>query len=106
MAATASNQHKSDTNVSNKSDYDPELDFCSDKFDPLKALNTPGLKPPVQNAGAYDNLSKYETASTGKRTHAPKVKENAAPSTEFKRNFLPHQSKLFLHCYYIILLRY
>ncbi|KAK4883238.1 hypothetical protein RN001_006557 [Aquatica leii] len=40
--------------------YDPTLDFYSENFDPLKALTTPGVTPPVINAKIFDNLSKYD----------------------------------------------
>jgi small nuclear ribonucleoprotein (snRNP)-like protein len=37
--------------------YDPALDFFSEQFDPLKALSTPSVVPPL-NVRPFDNLSK------------------------------------------------
>lgn len=102
MAATTSSASKLQTKSSEKRDYDSELDFFSENFDPLKALNTPGLKPPVPNAGAYDNLNKYESdviKHTAHTAHAHKEKEELTRSGDFKRKFLPHQSKLFSYCF-------
>lgn len=94
MAAAQRATVSGDPKTSEKRDYDPELDFFSDKFDALKALNTRGLKPPVLNAGIYDNISKYESEMRGKTAPAPKTAE---PTTKtFERRFLPHQSKLVL----------
>lgn len=75
--------------------YDPELDFFSDKFDPLKALMTPGVKVPVPEAGTYDNVSKYESAVHGVAAHGTKqtkALQARAEGTMSERNFLPHQS--------------
>lgn len=40
-----------------KKPSDPTLNFLSPEFDALKALNTPGLLPPVKNAPLKDNVS-------------------------------------------------
>ncbi len=37
----------------------PSLDFRSVFFNPLRALYTPGLQPPVPNAAPMDNISKF-----------------------------------------------
>lgn len=97
MAAASSSINKESSKSNILSDYDPELDFFSDKFDPLKALNTPGLKPPVANAGLYDNLSKYESEVMKNITVARK-KEKVATATEpeFERKFLAHQCKYII----------
>ncbi|KRT82194.1 hypothetical protein AMK59_3203, partial [Oryctes borbonicus] len=75
--------------------YDPALDFFSDKFDPLKALNTPGLQPPVVAARTFDNLSLYESkqksadSNGGKTKRQEKAKETEPAMPE--RRWLPHQ---------------
>lgn len=97
MAASSS-----DTSRPNKpDDYDSRLDFLSDKFDPLFALNTPGLKPPIANAKTYDNVAKY-TSVYNNQAAKPKAaikpgsepvgKEDAATgSSRAERRWLPHQ---------------
>ncbi len=39
-------------------DRDPGLDFFSDQFDALRALETPGLLPPEPDVQALDYLAK------------------------------------------------
>lgn len=36
---------------------DPELDFLSEHFDPLKALRTPGVTPPIAKAKPRDYVA-------------------------------------------------
>lgn len=40
---------------------DEELDICSEKFDPLKALNAGKAVIPIPDAPTLDNLAKFET---------------------------------------------
>lgn len=95
-----SNTNKDDTK---SAVYDSALDFYSDKFDPLKALYTPDLKPPVVDARLYDNLSLYESArkqtsadADGGKTKSQQKSKQSKQSDEapFERNWLPHQCKL------------
>ncbi|XP_028128186.1 U7 snRNA-associated Sm-like protein LSm11 [Diabrotica virgifera virgifera] len=51
-----------DEENSKKEPYNPQLDFSSDQFNPLLALNTPNLSIPCTSAKRYDNLSAYESA--------------------------------------------
>ncbi|GJQ74592.1 hypothetical protein Trydic_g21452 [Trypoxylus dichotomus] len=89
---------KSTDEVPENTVYDPTLDFFSDKFDPLKALSTPGLRPPVLGARAFDNLSVYESAhkqksadSDGGKTKQQGTAKQAAAAVPFERRWLPHQ---------------
>lgn len=43
---------------------DESLDATSDKFDPLKALYSFKMRLPSSDAPIYDNVSKYESASS------------------------------------------
>lgn len=77
-----------------KEDYDPRLDFHSEKFDPLFALSKEKSKVTTYSAKCYDNLSAYESAQKPK----PAQKEPKAGSSktsqkteESERRFLPHQ---------------
>lgn len=51
---------------------DETLDFLSPKFDPLKALYTTGLQPPVPNIQIFNNVAEY----------ALTIKEGKTRSTE------------------------
>ncbi|XP_022920616.2 U7 snRNA-associated Sm-like protein LSm11 [Onthophagus taurus] len=85
----------------NSSDYDASLDFFSEKFDPLKALNTPGLKPPIPGAKIYDNVAKYESVvckqiktadrKKCKQTGDQGDKNVIAGNGLNERKWLPHQ---------------
>eukprot|EP00730_Choanoeca_flexa_P008197 TRINITY_DN12458_c1_g1_i10.p2 TRINITY_DN12458_c1_g1~~TRINITY_DN12458_c1_g1_i10.p2 ORF type:complete len:233 (+),score=36.49 TRINITY_DN12458_c1_g1_i10:1441-2139(+) len=67
---------------------DPELDFCAETFDPVKALNSDNVVVPYPNVKALDNLARYETM-----LKASKAKPEAKPkSTEFKVNEASHPS--------------
>ncbi|KAF5300130.1 hypothetical protein FQR65_LT09221 [Abscondita terminalis] len=74
--------------------YDPTLDFYSEHFDPLKALNTPGVTPPIIDAKVYDNLSKYEQAyknpSRQEVINAGSSKQQDVQTVP-QRRWLPHQ---------------
>ena len=48
---------------------DPSLDFTSPLFDPLKALYTDGLQPPMAMK-ALDNIASYESLMQGKKRTA------------------------------------
>lgn len=78
-------------------DYDPRLDFFSDRFDPLLALTTPGVVPPDTTAPVYDNLDKYQ--SVQKSQGSSSKQQRVAPAStssgiqKFERNWLPHQCK-------------
>lgn len=95
-------KNEGESSKSDKSeDYDPRLDFFSDKFDPLLALNTPNLKVPDETAKKYDNLAILEAAlknendpQQGQRTS----KKTQTVEVEVKRKWLPHQCELFV-CY-------
>lgn len=92
MAAPDDKHEISASKTGDTSDYDPSLDFCSEHFNPLKALYAPNVIVPVPNARTYDNLAKYESVRRGIAV-GKKVKEQTAPSSNFERKFLPHQSK-------------
>lgn len=93
MADSQSTSVKSEDKSRAQREYDPRLDFFSEHFDPLLALITPGVVPPVPNAKVYDNLCKYESirgaAASSRRQVAPKTNEREGT----KRNWLPHQCK-------------
>lgn len=87
---------------SKQSDYDPRLDFFSDRFDPVLALNTPGVEPPRIDAKTHDNLSAYERAWNKQQQQQPKTSQSAAETKKvksnegggvFERKWLPHQCK-------------
>ncbi|KAF5272903.1 hypothetical protein FQA39_LY07669 [Lamprigera yunnana] len=74
--------------------YDPTLDFYSDKFNPLKALVTPGVTPPIVNAKTHDNLSKYEQAYKDPKRQEV-INAGSSKTQELvevpERRWLPHQ---------------
>lgn len=90
----------------NSESYDPELDFFSEHFNPLKALSIPGLVPPVPDAYTHDNLAMYESKSkrkeTGDKCDKKILKETKGET--FERKWLPHQRKLniwgYVFCLY------
>lgn len=84
---------------SKQNDYDPRLDFFSDRFDPVLALNTPGVVPPRTDAKTHDNLSAYERAWNKQQQQpiasqsATKTVKNNEGGAVFERKWLPHQCK-------------
>lgn len=40
---------------------DPELDFRSERFNPLKALYSPDTPATIKNVKLYNNLSQFES---------------------------------------------
>lgn len=96
MASSDVRSVKSERNTTKKEGYDPRLDFFSEHFDPLLALTTPGVLPPVPNARVFDNLAKYESnQNKPKETQnvAPKLKPSTSAGTSYDRGWLPHQRK-------------
>ena len=56
-------------------DMDKTLDFLSPKFDPLKALYTTGIQPPVPNIQIFNNVAEYAlTIKEGKTRSSEVVK--------------------------------
>lgn len=47
-----------------------KLDLCSDKFDPLLALYSPGVELPFPNIKCFNNVSEYESFLKGGRGRA------------------------------------
>ncbi|KAK3728492.1 hypothetical protein QZH41_002354 [Actinostola sp. cb2023] len=53
---------------------DKRLDFLSDKFDPLRALYTKELQPPIPNIQVFNNLAEYaRIIKEGKTKTQPSV---------------------------------
>lgn len=88
----------------NIEDYDPELDFYSDTFNPLKALKSVEVRLPAPEARPFDNLAKYESVYLKERAGNERIQnrqlkdakdkdeEEAGPSNMYPgRRFLPHQ---------------
>lgn len=94
MADASDARETTEGETSKQKEYDPRLDFFSDRFDPLLALNTPGVVPPVSDVTEHDNLSKYETAWY-KQTDSGQTKsaKNVERGEVFERKWLPHQCK-------------
>lgn len=96
MASSDAGSVKSGRNSTKKEDYDPRLDFFSEHFDPLLALTTPGVVPPVPGAKVFDNLARYESNQNkpqGAQNVAPKLKPSTSAGTSYDRRWLPHQCK-------------
>ncbi|KAK5650961.1 hypothetical protein RI129_001990 [Pyrocoelia pectoralis] len=74
-------------------DYDPTLDFFSEHFDPLKALITPGVKPPIIDAKAYDNTSQFYQFYLNPNKQIVKAgsSKSQEKQNEIERRWLPHQ---------------
>lgn len=78
--------------------YNPKLDFFSEEFDPLLALNTPNVIIPDSSAKTYDNIHKYKSTYEPKSNeNKPKIDKKAAEKV-IERKWLPHQRKLSLFC--------
>lgn len=45
---------------------DPELDFRSERFNPLKALYSPDTPATIKNVKLYDNLAQFESFTMNK----------------------------------------
>lgn len=83
-------------NNSEKEEYNSKLDFFSDEFDPLLALNTPGTSAPIPDAKRYDNLAAFKSAMDREQNPEKfqKRKQMVAEAlTPVVRRWLPHQSK-------------
>lgn len=96
MAEAVEKQTSSKTLCEKEDDYDPELDFSSDKFNPLKALSTPGLRPPISGAITHDNLAKFESVvlkgNSGEKSKKKKC-VSELKEANYERKWLPHQCK-------------
>lgn len=99
-------QEKGNASENSKSDknevYDPRLDFFSDKFDPLLALNMPNLKAPDETAKKFDNLAILESAlknENNPQRRQQSSKKKLPVEVEVKRKWLPHQCELCV-CFY------
>lgn len=92
-------------NTAENAVYDPELDFFSASFNPIKALSTPGLEPPIKSAKTLDNIAKYETAYL-KPTIVQKKKDQGASTSAsnapIARKFLPHQCELIYYTFHSV----
>ncbi|KAB0802092.1 hypothetical protein PPYR_04278 [Photinus pyralis] len=76
-----------------RKDYDPSLDFFSEKFDPLKAILTPGVSPPIVDAKVYDNTSQFYQFYLNPNKQIVKAGSSKSQErhTEPERKWLPHQ---------------
>lgn len=92
MADASDTRAEAKEEKSEEAHYDPRLDFFSDHFDPLLALTTPGIVPPVANANEHDNLQAYENVWVKGTVAVPKKTVESAAVGE--RRWLPHQCKL------------
>ncbi|XP_017768842.1 PREDICTED: U7 snRNA-associated Sm-like protein LSm11 [Nicrophorus vespilloides] len=79
-------------------EYDERLDFFSPNFDPLLALETTNVQPPVPVAKVHDNIQMYHCAqnkkpSSGKTSTVVKPGSSKTQQVAplFERKFLPHQ---------------
>ncbi|XP_044757172.1 U7 snRNA-associated Sm-like protein LSm11 [Coccinella septempunctata] len=94
-------QHRESEDEDSKQDenYDPRLDFFSEKFDPLYALSKEKNQVPVYSVKCYDNLSAYQRAQQKKNDPEPAQKKNVKAGSSkgpdnvqtSERRFLPHQ---------------
>ena len=57
---------------------DERLNFLSPKFDPLKALYSKDLQPPVPNIQIFNNLAEYALAIKEGKTKPPGPNDSAA----------------------------
>lgn len=96
MATEKGESVSDEENSAENKEQDPSLDFFSEEFDPLKALRTPGVVPPVINATTYDNISKYERV----RIYNANIQQvsvagtsKSVPTETIERRWLPHQCK-------------
>ncbi|XP_018579212.1 U7 snRNA-associated Sm-like protein LSm11 [Anoplophora glabripennis] len=93
--ADQEHENASESSKSDKSeDYDPRLDFFSDRFDPLLALAKRNLKAPDISAKKYDNLAFYESAANKEKNPQQgqqSSKKKQAMDVEVRRKWLPHQ---------------
>lgn len=79
---------------SSKEEYDCRVDFFSDKFDPLVALQTPNLKVPCPSAKTHDNIEKYDSQQKRLQNMLPQrqpVVRQVNKDIEIQRAWLPHQ---------------
>lgn len=86
-----------EVNKTSKRDKKPEnnekLDFFSEKFDPLLALQVPDLKIPSQSAKKYDNLALYVVAMEQNKSDQPRKERKQETKVEIVRRWLPEQSR-------------
>ena len=74
---------------------DEKLDFLSPKFDPLKALYSQGLQPPIPNIHIFNNLAEYAQAikegkiKTSESAKPTKGKASLRQSSTRTRNLKP-----------------
>ena len=67
-----------------------KLDFLSSNFDPLKALYTPELQPPVPNIQIFNNLAAYARAI---RDGQAKIKASSKEPTAEVTKILPSRTR-------------
>lgn len=72
-----------------------QLDFYSDKFDPLLALRDSTLKVPDEKAKVYDNLAIYKSAMEDLKNPRQKKEKKTISHTEIIRRWLPEQSRSY-----------
>lgn len=102
MASDVNKCDSENVNKENREGYDPELDFFSSNFDPLKALETEGIQAPIPDAKMYDNIAKYESVYSCKISVKKKVVETPVPGcSDVLQRFQEHQRK-FLRKYLVI----
>lgn len=83
---------------------DPELDFFSENFNPLKALRAANLKVPVK-ARAYDNLSKYDSVHNKGLPLVSERKDKKDVEPEVvERRWLEHQREFDSFCFFFLIL--
>ena len=59
---------------------DNTVDFCSDEFNPRRALKAVGLEPPFPNIRPFNNLAEYAVAmQRGSQAQRPRPAANTAP---------------------------
>lgn len=78
-----------------KKKMDEKLDFLSSKFDPLKALYSKDLQPPVPNIKVFNNLAEYALAIREGKTKSTtesmkkRAKSLAQQTTSRTKNLKP-----------------
>ncbi|CAG9837471.1 unnamed protein product [Diabrotica balteata] len=93
MSESSSDEEKSE-NVKNEPKYNPQLDFCSDQFNPLLVLNTPNVPVPCTSAKRYDNLASYQSAinkANNPEQYAKKSEQIKQDTETIVRRWKEHQ---------------
>lgn len=97
MASVVSLSDSDDVNKEIQDAYDPKLDFFSVDFDPLKALETEGIKAPIPDAKIYDNIAKYHSVYSCVVSVNKKKADKAVAECSNVRRFQDHQRKSTTH---------